>query len=255
MEKGTVYLVGAGPGDIRLITVYGLDCIKRADVIAYDRLINTELLGYAKEGAELVYVGKLPGRHALIQEEIHDLLVEKALSGKTVTRLKGGDPCVFGRGGEEAEVLAAHGIPFEIVPGVTSGIAAPAYAGIPVTHRDHATTFTIVTGHGKKERGMDGIQWDSLAKGSDTIAFYMGISNLSYICKELIGHGKNAATPAAVIQWGTMEKQQVVTGVLSTIEEEVQQSGITHPAIIIVGEVVRLREKIQWFQKEGAAVV
>ncbi|CAM3789340.1 uroporphyrinogen-III C-methyltransferase [Mesobacillus zeae] len=255
MEKGTVYLVGAGPGDIKLITVYGLECIKRADVIAYDRLINKELLNYAKEDAELIYVGKLPGRHALIQEEIHELLVEKALTGKNVTRLKGGDPCVFGRVGEEAEVLAEHGIRFEIVPGVTSGIAAPAYAGIPVTHRDYATSFTIVTGHGKKERGMDGIHWRALAQGSDTIAFYMGVSNLPHICRELITHGKSPATPVAVIQWGTTARQHCVTAELSTIEEKVRQAQISHPAIILVGEVVRLREKIQWFLEDGAAVL
>jgi uroporphyrin-III C-methyltransferase len=250
MGPGTVYLVGAGPGDIKLITVYGMECIKKADVIAYDRLINQELLQFAKEGAELIFVGKSPGRHALIQEEIHDLLVEKALEGKTVTRLKGGDPCVFGRVGEEAEVLAEHHIPFEIVPGVTSGIAAPAYAGIPVTHRDHATSFTIVTGHGRKEKGMDGINWQALAQGSDTIAFYMGVGNLPHITRELIQHGKSPTTPVAVIQWGTTERQKTVTGDLSTIQEVVLQSGITHPAIILVGEVVRLREKIKWFDRK-----
>lgn len=250
MRPGTVYLVGAGPGDIKLITVYGLECIKKADVIAYDRLINEELLKFTKEGAELIFVGKSPGRHALIQEEIHDLLVGKALEGKIVTRLKGGDPCVFGRAGEEAEVLARHHIPFEIVPGVTSGIAAPAYAGIPVTHRDHATSFTIVTGHGRKEKGMDGINWQALAQGSDTIAFYMGVGNLPLITNELIQHGKSPTTPVAVIQWGTTERQKTVTGDLSTIQEVVLLSGITHPAIILVGEVVRLREKINWFEEK-----
>lgn len=250
MEKGTVFLVGAGPGDIKLMTLYGLECIKKADVIAYDRLINKELLSYAKKDAELIFVGKLPGKHALIQEEIHDLLVEKALSGKSVTRLKGGDPCVFGRVGEEAEVLAKHGIPFEIVPGVTSGIAAPAYAGIPVTHRDYATSFTIVTGHGKKEKGMDGVNWEALSQGSDTIAFYMGVANLSYICNKLVQHSKPSTTPVAVIQWGTTEHQHTVTGDLSTIENIVRETSITHPAIIIVGEVVKLREKIQWFQEQ-----
>ncbi|KEF38971.1 uroporphyrin-III C-methyltransferase [Schinkia azotoformans MEV2011] len=251
MKKGKVFLVGAGPGDIKLMTLYGMECIKKADVIAYDRLINKELLSYAKEGAELIYVGKLPGKHALIQEEIHELLIEKAKSGKNVTRLKGGDPCVFGRVGEEAEVLAKHGIPFEIVPGVTSGIAAPAYAGIPVTHREYATSFTIVTGHTKEDRGTDGINWSALAGGSDTIAFYMGVANLSQICAKLIQHGKSPTTPVAVIQWGTTELQHTVTGDLSTIEGIVDKAGISHPAIIIVGEVVRLREKIKWFQEQG----
>lgn len=254
MEAGTVYLVGAGPGDIKLITVYGLECIKKADVIAYDRLINQDLLKVAKKGAELIFVGKSPGRHELIQEEIHQLLVEKAKQGKTVTRLKGGDPCVFGRVGEEAEVLAEHQIPFEIVPGVTSGIAAPAYAGIPVTHRDHAASFTIVTGHGRKEKETDGVNWQALAQGSDTIAFYMGIGNLPHIAKELIRHGKPFTTPVAVIQWGTTERQKTVTGNLSTIEQAVKESGIQHPAIILVGEVVRMRDKIKWYEEKAIEV-
>jgi uroporphyrin-III C-methyltransferase len=255
MNKGTVYLVGAGPGDIGLMTIYGLECIKKADVIAYDRLINKELLNYAKANAELIYVGKLPGRHALIQDEIHTLLVEKALAGKNVTRLKGGDPCVFGRAGEEAAVLAEHGIPFEIVPGVTAGIAAPAYAGIPVTHREHAASFTIVTGHGRKEKGMDSINWKALAEGSDTIAFYMGVGNLPAICRELIAHGKSSSTPAAVIEWGTTSRQRTITGSLETIEGEALKSGISHPAIILVGEVVRLREKIQWYKEQQEAIL
>lgn len=254
MKKGTVYLVGAGPGDIKLMTLYGLECIQKADVIAYDRLINKELLSFAKEGAELIYVGKLPGKHALIQEEIHDLLIEKAKSGKSVTRLKGGDPCVFGRVGEEAEVLAENGISFEIVPGVTSGIAAPAYAGIPVTHRDYATSFTIVTGHVKEDKRMAGINWSALAAGSDTIAFYMGVANLSQICDKLIQHGKSPTTPVAVIQWGTTELQHTVTGDLLTIEDIVAKADISHPAIIIVGEVVRLRDKIKWFKEQEKAI-
>ncbi|EIT86457.1 uroporphyrin-III C-methyltransferase [Fictibacillus macauensis ZFHKF-1] len=253
MNKGTVYLVGAGPGDPKLITVRGMECIQQADVIAYDRLINMELLEYAKKDAELIYCGKLPGKHALIQEQIHDVLVEKALQGKVVTRLKGGDPCVFGRVGEEAEVLAYHEIPFEIVPGVTAGIAAPAYAGIPVTHRDHATTFTIVTGHGRQEKGQDYIHWEALALGSDTLAFYMGIGNMHHICTELIKHGKKSTTPAAVIEWGTTKRQRTVTGNLETIEHVAQQANISHPALFIVGDVVQLREKIRWFDREVMA--
>lgn len=250
LNKGKVYLVGAGPGDPKLITVHGMECIKKADVIAYDRLINKELLNYAKETAELIYCGKLPGKHALIQEQIHELLVEKANEGKIVTRLKGGDPCVFGRVGEEAEILAELDIPFEIVPGVTSGIAAPAYAGIPVTHRDHAGSFTIVTGHGRKEKGQDFINWKALAEGSDTIAFYMGIGNLKNICRELITHGKSQDTHAAVIEWGTTPRQRTVTGTLETIEKMVEEAAISHPAMVIVGEVVQLREKIRWFDKK-----
>jgi uroporphyrin-III C-methyltransferase len=249
MTKGKVYLVGAGPGDPKLITVYGMECIQKADVILYDRLANKALLQYAKDDTELIFCGKLPGKHQLIQDQIHELLVEKASEGKTVVRLKGGDPCVFGRVGEEAEVLAEHGIKYEIVPGITSGIAAPAYAGIPVTHRDHASSFAIVTAHGRAEKGEDHLNWSALAQGIDTIAFYMGVGNLSHICSKLIEHGKNPHTPVAIIQWGTMEKQKTVTGDLTTIEEEAANAQITHPAIILVGEVVGLRSKIKWFEE------
>ncbi|MGG3801297.1 uroporphyrinogen-III C-methyltransferase [Metabacillus fastidiosus] len=250
MSKGKVYLVGAGPGDPRLMTIYGMECIKEADVILYDRLINDELLNYAKEGAELIFCGKLPGKHELIQDQINELLVEKALAGNIVTRLKGGDPCIFGRVGEEAEILANNGIKFEIIPGVTSGIAAPAYAGIPVTHRDHATSFAIVTAHGREDKGNDYLNWSALATGIDTIAFYMGVGNLSHICHMLIKHGRNPETPTALIQWGTTTKQKTVTGTLETIEAIAQAENITHPAIVLVGDVVQLREKINWFEKE-----
>ena len=172
---GKVYLVGAGPGDPKLITVKGLECIQQADVILYDRLVNKALLEHAKPTAELIFCGKSPGKHHLIQDEIHELLVEKAGQGKVVTRLKGGDPCVFGRGAEEAEVCANANIPFEFVPGITAGIAAPQYAGIPVTHRDHAASFAIVTGHGRAEKGQDYLNWEALATGIDTIAFYMSV--------------------------------------------------------------------------------
>ncbi|MDQ0216913.1 uroporphyrinogen-III C-methyltransferase [Peribacillus cavernae] len=249
MNPGKVYLVGAGPGDPKLITVYGLECIQKSDVIAYDRLVNPKLLNYAKADAELVYCGKLPGKHHLIQEEIHALLVEKALQGKTVTRLKGGDPCVFGRGGEEAEVLAENGIEYEMVPGVTAGIAAPAYAGIPVTHRDHASSFAIVTGHGRDQKGQDNLNWEALAQGIDTIAFYMGIGNMPFICGKLIEHGRDGETPVAVIEWGTTENQRTITGNLKTIPVLADQAEIRNPAIFLVGKVVQLREKIQWFEK------
>jgi uroporphyrin-III C-methyltransferase len=249
LTKGNVYLVGAGPGDPKLITVYGLECIQKSDVILYDRLVNKQLLDHARPEAELIFCGKLPGKHELIQEQIHELLVEKALEGKVVTRLKGGDPCVFGRVGEEAEVLADHDITFEIVPGITSGIAAPAYAGITVTHRDYASSFAIVTGHGRAEKQEDHLNWAALAQGIDTIAFYMGVGNLHYICKKLIENGKKADTPVAVIQWGTTDKQKTLIGTLSSIEKSVQQAGIKHPSIIIVGEVVNLRKKIKWFEE------
>jgi uroporphyrin-III C-methyltransferase len=247
--KGKVFLVGAGPGDPKLITIHGLEAIQKADVIAYDRLVSEELLKHAKEGAELVYCGKLPGKHEMIQEQINDLLVTKALEGKIVTRLKGGDPCVFGRVGEEAEILANHDIEFQIIPGVTSGIAAAAYAGIPVTHRDFASSFAMVTAHGRADKGQDHVNWKALAEGIDTIAFYMGVGNLSHICERLTHFGKPKDTSVAVIQWGTTTKQRTVTGTLESIEALVKEAEIMHPAIVLVGDVVQLREKISWYEE------
>ncbi|WP_144788889.1 uroporphyrinogen-III C-methyltransferase [Lysinibacillus fusiformis] len=245
---GKVYIVGAGPGDVDLITVKGLRCIECADVILYDRLINKELLNYARQDAQLIFCGKLPQQHAMIQEHINQTLVSYAQQGLIVTRLKGGDPFVFGRGAEEAEVLAKHHIPFEIVPGITSGIAAPAYAGIPVTHRDLSSSFAMVTGH-MQEGKDDAIRWESLAKGIDTIAIYMGVGNLPYIRQQLLKYGREEETPVAVIHWGTIAaKQKTVTGTLATIEEIVQTENIQNPSIILVGEVVALRETIQWFE-------
>lgn len=249
---GKVYIVGAGPGDVDLITVKGLRCIQQADVILYDRLINNDLLTYAKPGAKLIFCGKLPNRHAMIQENINLSLVQHASQGKVVTRLKGGDPFVFGRGAEEAEVLAENGIPYEIVPGITSGIAAPAYAGIPVTHRDLGSSFAIVTGH-MREGKDDSIQWESLAKGIDTLAIYMGVGNLPYICNQLLTHGRAATTPVALVHMGTFEQQQTVTGTLETIVEIATNQSIKNPSIIIVGQVVSLREKIGWFEQKLAA--
>ena len=249
---GKVYIVGAGPGDVDLITVKGLRCIQQADVILYDRLINNDLLTYAKSGAKLIFCGKLPNRHAMIQENINLSLVQHASQGKVVTRLKGGDPFVFGRGAEEAEVLAENGIPYEIVPGITSGIAAPAYAGIPVTHRDLGSSFAIVTGH-MREGKDDSIQWESLAKGIDTLAIYMGVGNLPYICNQLLTHGRAATTPVALVHMGTFEQQQTVTGTLETIVEIATNQSIKNPSIIIVGQVVSLREKIGWFEQKLAA--
>ncbi len=247
---GKVYIVGAGPGDPRLITVYGLECIQQADVIAYDRLVNPQLLKHAKPIAELVYCGKEPGKHGLIQEEIHNLLVREAASGKTVVRLKGGDPFVFGRGAEEAAILAKAGIPYEIIPGITAGIAAPAYAGIPVTHRDHATSFAIVTGHGREEKGNDFLDWHALANGIDTIAFYMSVGNIDHITKQLMKHGRPQSTPVAVIEWGTTKEQRTITGTLDTIALQIKTSGYQNPSMIIVGEVVKVREEIAWFEEQ-----
>lgn len=247
-----VYIVGAGPGDVELLTVKALRVIREADVILYDRLINEDILNEARADAELVFCGKLPGKHAMIQEHIHAQLVEYALRGKVVVRLKGGDPFVFGRGAEEAEVIAAANIPFEIIPGITSGIAAAAYAGIPVTHRDYGSSFAIVTGH-MKEGKDDSIKWESLATGIDTVAIYMGVQNLPYIVKQLTTHGRAVDTPVALIHWGTYDKQRTVTGTLENIERIVEEERIANPSIILVGEVVKLREKIAWVQEAALA--
>jgi len=244
--RGFVYIVGAGPGDPKLLTIRGLECIQQADVILYDRLVNVELLKHAKADAELIYCGKEPGRHGLIQGEIHRVLVEQANLDKQVLRLKGGDPFVFGRGAEEAAILQQAHIPFEIVPGITAGIAAPAYAGIPVTHRDHAASFAIVTGHGCPEKEQDFLNWSALAQ-IDTVAFYMSIGNISHITKSLITNGKSETTPVAVIEWGTTKNQRTITGNLSTIAQDIQIHRITNPAMILVGEVVRVRDQITWF--------
>ncbi len=244
---GKVYIVGAGPGDPDLITVKGLRAIQQADIILYDRLVNKELLKHARPDAELIFVGKLPNYHGVIQERIHTLLVQLGRH-KVVTRLKGGDPFVFGRGAEEAEVLADADIPYEIVPGITAGIAAPAYAGIPVTHRDYSSSFAIVTGH-MREGKDDSIKWHSLT-GIDTLAIYMGVGNLPYICEQLLENGKPAHTPVALIHWGTTEVQRTVTGTLETIVDIVKNEQIANPSMIVVGDVVNVREKIQWFEKE-----
>lgn len=216
MKTGKVFLVGAGPGDIGLLTLKGLEAIQKADVILYDRLANPKLLEFSKDNCELIYCGKLPDRHILRQNHINELLVAKALEGKTVVRLKGGDPGVFGRVGEEAAVLAGYQIPFEIVPGVSSGMAVPLYAGIPVTHREYAESFAVVTAHDKSADGKPLLNWKSL-QGVDTIAFYMGVGNLPFICENLLQHGKPAETPVIMIQWGTFSRQKILQGTLANI--------------------------------------
>jgi len=250
MEKGRAYLVGAGPGDVQLITVKGMEAIKKAQVILYDRLANPKLLDYAPADCELIYCGKLPDRHILRQEMINDLLVEKVLEGKIVVRLKGGDPGVFGRVGEEAAALAENGLSFDIVPGITSGISAPLYAGIPVTHREFGESFAVVTAHDKSENGQPKLDWKGLATGIDTIAFYMGISNLPYISGNLIKHGKPADTPVILIQWGTFSRQQTLEGTLANIAAKAKEVNFTNPAITLVGDIVSLRKKLNWFEKK-----
>lgn len=249
-EKGYVYLVGAGPGDPGLLTLKGRECIAKADVIVYDRLVSTRLLDYANPEAELIYVGKSPERHTLKQEEINRLLADKALEGKIVTRLKGGDPFVFGRGGEEAEVLVEHGISFEIVPGITSAIAVPAYAGIPVTHRDFTSTIGIITGNEDPTKEETSIDWGKLATGLGTLVFLMGMANLPKIVEKLLAHGRPADTPVGLIRWGTRPEQETLVGTLADIVEKAREANFANPAIIIVGEVVSLRDKLQWFEKK-----
>lgn len=245
-----VYLVGAGPGDPGLLTIKGKECIEKANVLVYDRLVNKSLLEYAKEDCELIYVGKSPDRHTLCQDEINQLLVEKARERGIVTRLKGGDPFVFGRGGEEAEVLQEAGIPFEVVPGVSSSIAAPAYGGIPVTHRNVATSFAVITGHEDPTKGDSTIRWQHLAQGVDTLVFLMGVGTLANTVENLIKYGRKADTPVALVRWGTTKKQRTLVGTLDNIVQLVKESGFTSPAVTIVGDVVRLREKLQWFENQ-----
>lgn len=244
---GKAYIVGAGPGDPELITVKALKCIRMADVILYDRLVNRELLNEAKRSCEMIFCGKQPTHHTMKQEIINDLLVQFTSQGKIVVRLKGGDPFVFGRGGEEAAALAEHGLPFEVVPGITAGIAAPAYAGIPITHREYGNSFAVVTGHCAKGRPTE-IDWASLVKAVDTIAIYMGIGSLSFICQELVGNGKDQHTPVAVIEQGTRAEQRTVTGTLGSIGSVVEKERVQNPAMIVVGDVVRFREKLLHLQ-------
>lgn len=246
---GKVYLVGAGPGDPDLITVKGLRYLQQADVILYDRLVNQELLNFAKESAIFIYCGKRPHAHTMKQETIHHFLVKYAKKGLQVVRLKGGDPFVFGRGGEEALACAKNQIPFEVIPGITAGIGASAYAGIPVTHRSLSKSFAFITGHGEGDIVAEQ-QWAHLAKGVDTICVYMGVSHLSSITENLINHGKSPKTPIAIIHWGTLPEQRIVVGTLDTIEIKVKNAHISNPSMIVIGEVVRLSEELNWFNKE-----
>jgi len=247
---GKVFLIGAGPGDPGLITRKAVECIENCDVIVYDYLASPALLSIASRQAQQIYVGKKGGDHTMKQEQINQLIVDKALEGQTVCRLKGGDPYIFGRGGEEAEILKAHDIPFEVVPGITAGIAAPAYAGIPLTHRKMTSTLAFVTGHEDPTKSESSIHWPSLAKGIGTLVFYMGVKQLPGIVSQLLKHGKPKDTPVALVRWGTTTQQQTVTGCLENIVEIVQKAGLRAPAIIVVGEVVSLRAQLDWFEQK-----
>ena len=242
-----VYLIGAGPGDAGLLTVKAREILEVAEVVIYDRLADEKILNYVPATAEKIYVGKSAGRHTLRQEEINKLLVEKAASKNIVVRLKGGDPFVFGRGGEEALTLRENNIDFEIISGVTSAVAVPAYAGIPVTHRGVATSFAVVTGHEDPAKVESSINWEKISTAVDTLIFLMGIANLPQITAKLIEHGRAKNTPAAVIRNGTKNSQQVLISTLEKISAEVAEKNIQPPAIFIVGEVVNLRENLKWF--------
>lgn len=250
MKKGKVYLIGAGPGDPGLLTLKGKACIESADVVIYDYLAARDLLRHAAKDAEKIYVGKKGGDHTLSQDGINDLIVQKASAGMIVARLKGGDPFIFGRGGEEAEILIDKQIPFEIIPGVTSAIAAPAYAGIPLTHRKYTSSVAFVTGHEDPAKKKSTVNWEALAKGVGTIVFLMGVKNLSNIVAQLLRHGRPSDTPVALVRWGTTSRQQTVSGTLDTIVDEVASAGLTSPSIIVVGGVAELREKMRWFEKK-----
>lgn len=247
MSKGRVYLVGAGPGDPGLLTLKGKALLERAEVVIYDYLANEEFLTFAPPEAERIYVGKKGGDHTMRQGDINRLLVEKG-GDHVVVRLKGGDPFVFGRGGEEAQELVAAGIPFEVVPGVTAAIAVPAYAGIPLSHRDYAASMAFITGHEREDKTASKIAWDRLATGVGTLVFFMGVRNLPEICGMLMEHGRSGETPVAVIRWGTTPEQQTVIGTLRDIAARVAAANLKPPAITVVGEVVRLRGELNWFE-------
>ncbi|MHB1458477.1 MAG: uroporphyrinogen-III C-methyltransferase [Armatimonadota bacterium] len=242
-----VYLVGAGPGDPGLLTVKGLECVRKADVIVYDRLAHPSILAEARPDTEMIYVGKVSSAHTMKQADINRLLVDKAKEGKIVVRLKGGDPFIFGRGGEEAELLVEEGISFEVVPGISSAIAVPAYAGIPVTHRGLCCSLGIITGHEDPTKEISCIQWDKISTGLDTIVFLMGVENLPNIVSHLTSNGRDLSTPIALVRWGTRSEQETLTGTLEDIVGMVESTGFKSPAVIVVGEVVRLREKLRWF--------
>ena len=247
MTLGKVFLVGAGPGDPGLLTIRGLELLRRAQVVVYDQLVNSALLEEVSPSALTVFVGKRAGHHCIAQEDINDVLVAHARAGHDVVRLKGGDPFVFGRGGEEAEALAEAEIPFEIVPGVSSAVAVPAYAGIPLTHRRYASSFAVVTGH-EARKANSSVDWANLASAVDTVVVLMGLANLAVIIAKLMEHGKSPQTPIAVIGSGTTAQQKSIFGTLTDIVEK--SSRVQAPATIVIGDVVLLADKLQWFVGE-----
>ena len=246
-KPGTVYLVGAGPGDPELLTLRAAALLPQADVIVHDHLVSSAILDMARPDAERIYAGKERGNHALPQEDINHLLVRLAVAGKIVVRLKGGDPYIFGRGGEEVETLAEHGIPFEVVPGITAAAGVATYAGIPLTHRNYSQACVFVTGH-LKDGSME-LDWTGLARPRQTVVIYMGLHGLPTLCRQLIAHGLPSDWPAAIVQQGTTMNQRTVCGTLATLPDLAIAAKLKAPTLIIVGEVVRLRDKLAWFEK------
>ncbi len=247
LQAGKVWLVGAGPGDIELLTLKAARLIAAADAIVYDNLVGEGIIDLARPDARLIYAGKESSKHTLPQDDINQLLVKLAQEHLSVVRLKGGDPFIFGRGGEELETLVASGIPFEVVPGVTAAAGCGAYSGFPLTHRDHAQAVTFVTGHLKD--GTVNLDWPALARPRQTVVFYMGIGAVSEICQQMINHGLPPTTPAAVVRNGTRPDQQTLLGTLDTLPAIIAESGIKPPALIVIGSVVGLHEKLSWFEK------
>jgi len=246
--KGKVYLVGAGPGDIGLLTVKGLKALQQCDVVVYDFHLNAQVLNYIKHDAEFIYAGKRGGRHEMSQEQINEILVDRAKKGLKVCRLKGGDPFVFGRGGEEAQVLAKEGIEFEVIPGVSSAIAVPAYAGIPLTHRDYSSSFLVVPGSEAYTKQKSSIDWEVLARWQGTLVFLMAVSNIRSVTERLIVNGKDPKTPVAVIRWGTRADQKTLISTLDRVAEDVNNHEIRPPAVVVVGDVVNLRQELNWYE-------
>lgn len=254
-SPGKVYLVGAGPGDPGLLTLKARDLLVAADCVIYDYLVNPEILQHAPARAELIYVGKHGPGHSWTQDEINHLLLAKAREHRLIVRLKGGDPFVFGRGGEEALALVAAGIEWEVVPGISAGAAVAAYAGIPITHRGLSSSATFVTGHEDPARSQSAINWEHLARGADTLVFFMGVSRIGEIADQLQQHGRAPDTPVALIRWGTYADQELFVSDLANVTALVETEKITSPALIVVGEVVRLHEKLQWFVPQYLAAI
>ncbi|MCG2578933.1 uroporphyrinogen-III C-methyltransferase [Dechloromonas sp. XY25] len=248
LQGGKVWLVGAGPGDPELLTIKAARLISQADALVYDHLVGSGIMDLARADAHVIYAGKESSKHTMPQGDINQLLVELAREGLSVVRLKGGDPFIFGRGGEELETLAASGVPFEVVPGVTAAAGCAAYSGFPLTHREHAQAVTFVTGHLKD--GTVNLDWPGLARPNQTVVFYMGIGAAAEICRQMINHGLPSLTPAAVVRNGTQADQQTVLGTLGTLPHRIAESGIKPPALIVVGSVVGLHEKLSWFEKQ-----